>query len=134
MGAYTVQDDKPVAFWSHKLNDAQLKYSFGDKELLSIVMVLTEFHTMILRAILHIHTNHLNITTNNTTPDRVICWLNYVEQFNPYIQFIPGKDTVIADTLSWLDHLEESVFSKDKKVFVLFSKGMAFTNNPLLIE
>ena len=22
MGAYIVQDDKPVAYWSHKLNDA----------------------------------------------------------------------------------------------------------------
>ncbi len=25
MGAYIVQDSKPVALWSHKLNDAQLK-------------------------------------------------------------------------------------------------------------
>ncbi len=46
MGAYIVQDDKPVAFWSCKLNDAQLKYTVGDKELLSIVIVLTEFCTM----------------------------------------------------------------------------------------
>ncbi len=27
MGAYIVQDDKPVAFWLHKLDDAQLKYT-----------------------------------------------------------------------------------------------------------
>ena len=99
MGAYIVQDDKPVAFWSKKLNDAQLKYTVGDKELLSIVMVLTEFRTMLLGAELHIHTDHLNITTNNTTPDRVIRWLNYIEQYNPYIHFIPGKDNVVADTL-----------------------------------
>ncbi len=76
MGAYIVQDNKPVAFWSHKLNDVQLKYTVGDKELLSIVLVLTKFH--------------LNITTNNI-PDQVIQWLNYIEQFNPYIHFITGK-------------------------------------------
>ena len=137
MGAYIVQDDKPVAYWSRKLNDAQSKYTVGDKELLSIVMVLTEFRTMLLGAVLHIHTDHLNITTNNTTPDRVIRWLNYVEQYNPYIHFIPGKDNVIADTLSRLDRLEESVLSKDKQVFVLkdsVSKGMDFADDPLLIE
>ncbi len=52
---------------------------------------------MLLGSVLHIHTSHLDITTNNTTPDCFICWLNYVEQFNPYIQFIPHKDNVIAD-------------------------------------
>ncbi len=72
MGAYIVQAGKPVAIWSQKLIDAQLKYMVGDKELLSIVMVLMEFCTMLLGAKLHIHTNHLNITTNNTTPDHVI--------------------------------------------------------------
>ncbi len=96
MGAYIVQDDKPVAFWSCKLNDAQLKYAVGDKELLSMVMVLTKFCTMLLKAVLHIHTYHLNITTNNTTPDCIICWLNYVKHFDPYIHFIPGKENVIA--------------------------------------
>ncbi len=79
MGAYIVQDVKPVAFWSCKLNDAQLKYTVGNKELLSIVMILTEFHTMVLEAILHIYTNHLNITTKNTTPDHIIQWLNNIE-------------------------------------------------------
>ncbi len=116
MGAYIVQDDKPVAFWSCKLNDAQLKYTVSDKELLSIVMVPTKFCTMLLGADLHIHTDHLNITTNNNTPNQVICWLNYIEQFNPYIHFIPDKDNIIANTLSQLNRLEESVLSKDKQV------------------
>ncbi len=48
MGAYFIQDNKPVAFWFHKLNETQLKYDVGDKELLTIVMVLTEFGTMLL--------------------------------------------------------------------------------------
>ncbi len=63
--------------------------------------------------------------------------VNYVEQFNLYLHFIPGKDNVIADTLSRLDCLEESVLLKDKHVFVLkdsVSKGMDFADDPLLIE
>ncbi len=78
MGAYIDQDDKPVAFWSCKLNDTQQKNTIGDKELLSIVMVLTEFCTMLLSVMLHIHTDHLNNTTNNTTLDCIVHWLNYV--------------------------------------------------------
>ncbi len=31
MGAYIVQDNKAVVFWSCKYNDAQLKYTLGDK-------------------------------------------------------------------------------------------------------
>ncbi len=90
-----------MAFWSYDLNDAQLKYTVGDKELLSIVVVLTEFST----AEMHIHTDHLNITTNNTTPDCIMCWLNYIVQFNPYIHFVPGKVNSIADMLAQLDPL-----------------------------
>ncbi len=67
---------------------------------------------MILGAELHIHTDHLIITTNNTTPDCVIYWFNYIEQFKTYIHCIPGKDSVIDDMLFWLDCLEESIFSK----------------------
>ncbi len=74
---------------------------------------------MFLGAVLHIHLNHLNITTNNTTPNNVICWLNYVEQFNSYIHFIPGKVNDIANTPTWLDHFEESDLSKEKQVFFL---------------
>ncbi len=50
MGAYMIRVDKLVAFWSHKLNDAQLKFTVGNKELISIVTVLTEFQMMLLGA------------------------------------------------------------------------------------
>ncbi len=105
--------------------------------LLSIVMVLKEFSTINLGARLHIHTDHLNLTPNKTTPDCVIFWLNYVEQLNPYLYFVPGKDNVIAETLFWLDCLNESVLSKGEPLFVLKdskSKGMDFADNPILIE
>ncbi len=56
---------------------------------------------------------------------------------NRYAHFIPGKDNIIANMLSWLDCLEESVLSKDKQVFVLkvsIFKGMYFADDPFLNE
>ncbi len=43
LGAYILQNDKHVAFWSHKLNYTHLKYTVVTKNLFSIAMVLMEF-------------------------------------------------------------------------------------------
>ncbi len=72
IGACIIQDDKPVPIWFFKLNDAQLKYTVGDKEILFNVMVLTKFRKFVLGATFQIHSNHHSITTNNTILNFVI--------------------------------------------------------------
>ncbi len=47
LGAVITQDNRPIAFFSRKLSDAQRKYSITKIELLAIVKTLKEFKRML---------------------------------------------------------------------------------------
>jgi hypothetical protein len=47
LGAVIMQEGKPLAFYSRKLNSAQTRYTTGEQELRSIVENLKEFRDII---------------------------------------------------------------------------------------
>jgi hypothetical protein len=59
--ACIMQDDRPVAYYSRKLNSAQRNYATIDKELLCVAATLKEFRSMLCSAELHIYTYNKNI-------------------------------------------------------------------------
>ena len=67
-----MQNGQPVAYFSKKLNAAQLNYATIDKELLSIVMTLKEFWSMLLGA----HTDHCNILNIVDLSQRHLRWIH----------------------------------------------------------
>jgi hypothetical protein len=97
-----MQNDRPVAYYSKKLNGAQRNYSTVDKELLSIVMTLKEFRSMILGAELHIHTDHKNILHIGDSSQRRLRWISYVDEYGPILHHVAGSSNVVADTFSRL--------------------------------
>jgi len=100
MGSCIMQHGKPVAYFSKKLNSAQPNYSTIDKELLSIVMTLREFRSMLLGAqIITIYTDH-DILKIGDLSQRRLHWISYIDEYGPTLHHIEGTKNIIADQLS----------------------------------
>jgi len=117
LGAVIVQDNRPIAFFSRKLNPAQTRYTVTERELLSIVEVFKEFRNILLGQQLIVHTDHENLTYKQQNSDRVMRWRLYIEEYSPDLRYLPGEDNVVADALSRLDiqaePMEEAFFTDE---------------------
>jgi hypothetical protein len=108
LGACIMQTGKPVAYYSKKLNSAQMNYATIDKELLCVVATLREFRSMLFGAELHIHTDHKNILNIGDSSQRRLRWISYVDEYGPELHYIEGPRNVIADTFSRLSRNDVS--------------------------
>ena len=103
LGSVILQQNKPVAYYSRKLNAAQKNYTVGEKEILSIVETLKEYRTMHYGCKeLHVYTDHKNNTFEKFTTQRVLRWRLLLDEFGPIFHHIAGKDNPLTDALSRL--------------------------------
>ena len=72
LGAVISQKGKPIAFYSRKLNSAQLNYTTTEKELLAIVETLKEFRNILLGQKIIVWTDHQNLTYKTFNTERVM--------------------------------------------------------------
>jgi hypothetical protein len=79
-----------------------MNYATIDKELLCVIATLREFHSILLDAKIHIHTNHKNILNVGDSSERRLRWISYVDEYSPTLHYVEGPCNVIADTFSRL--------------------------------
>ena len=95
-----MQDKFPVAFYSRKLNSAQMNYTTMEKELLSIVESVEYFRNILLGFRTVIHSDHKNLSFETFKSERVRRWRLLLEEYDYSFVYTPGKDNIIADMLS----------------------------------
>jgi hypothetical protein len=100
LGACIILEERPVAYFSHKLRKSQQNYTTMEKEMLSIVATLKEFQDMLLDAGIHVFTDHKNLTFITLKMQCLLGWRTKIEAFSPMLHFIEGLHNILANNLS----------------------------------
>jgi hypothetical protein len=96
LGSVILQDKRPIAFYSRKLNPAQTRYTTTERELLSIVETRKEFRNILLGQQITIYTDHQNLTYKNFNTQRVMRWRLIIKELGPTFAYIEGSNNVVA--------------------------------------
>ena len=104
IGGALMQEGKPVAYFSEKLNQAQLNYPTYDKELYVIVRCLKNWQHHLMHKEFVIHMDHESIIKflggQHKLDKRHAKWSIFLENFPYVIKYKKGKDNVAVDALS----------------------------------
>ena len=123
IGAALLQDGRPIAFASKSLTETEQRYANIECELLAVVFGCERFHTYTYGKPFVVETDHKpleKIHKKNlaSTPPRLQRMLLRLQHYDVSIKYRPGKEIVLADSLSCLSpipdkeiHLEQSIYA-----------------------
>jgi hypothetical protein len=126
VGAVIMQNKKPIAFYSRKLNTAQKRYTTTerDRELLSAIETCKEYKSILLGFPITVFIDYKNNTFNGlkaNPSDRVLrtYWLLLLEEYGVTFEYLSGKKNIITDTLFRLDI--KNLMIQEEEVLILLS-------------
>src|SRR4051812_7791041 len=148
MGAVLTQDQgqgpQPVAFTSRKMNSHERNYAAHEKETLAIMHALVKWRVYLEGRHFIVYTDHATLRhfpTQLNLSRRQARWTEKMADFDFEIEYLPGKQNVVADAISrrcdgWISHFfvrsSLSCFDESRLqyflcvlVIVLCSLGMA---------
>ena len=106
MGAVLLQDQRPIAYASKSLTATQQNYAQIEKEMLAIVFGCQKFHDYIYGLPnIAIETDHKPLETIlrkplHAAPARLQRMIMSIQKYPVNVNYKPGKELLIADTLS----------------------------------
>jgi hypothetical protein len=103
IGAVLSQEDRPVAYFSEKMDEAKLKYSTYDKEFYAIIQALKKWrHYLIPKEFVLYSDNHALqfVSQQEKLNQKHAKWVEYMQNFTFVIKHISGTANKVADALS----------------------------------
>ncbi|RVW30307.1 Retrovirus-related Pol polyprotein from transposon 17.6 [Vitis vinifera] len=103
IGAVLMQEKRPIAYFSEKLNGASLNYPTYDKELYALVRALETWQHYLWLKEFVIYTDHeslKHLKGQGKLNRRHAKWVEFIETFPNVIKYKQGKENIVADALS----------------------------------
>ena len=105
LGAVLLQEGQPVAYASRTLTDTERRYSNIEIELLGVVFGLERLHHYTFGKPITVETDHQPLTsirkkTTAMSSPKLQRLLLRLAQYDVHIEYLRGKENVIADALS----------------------------------
>ena len=102
---HKADSNRPLAFFSTKLDAAQKKYSAYDRELLAIYLAIRHFRWLLEGRDFYVLSDHKPLTfalhrISDAWTARAQRQLSYIAEFTSDIRHIAGTENVVADALS----------------------------------
>ena len=92
VGAAIIQDGRPIAYYSKKLENTQKHLAATEKELLAIVLCLKEYRKILYGAKITVFTDHRNLTFRTLSVQRVLRWRTFLDEYDLTLKYIEGKN------------------------------------------
>ena len=103
IGAVLLQEGRPVAYFSEKLNNSRLNYSTYDKEFYALVRALEHWSHYLRIQPFILHTEHESLKYINGQKKlsrKHARWVEFLQTFNFSANYKTGKTNIFIDALS----------------------------------
>jgi hypothetical protein len=110
-------EEKPVAWVSHKLSPQATRWSMVELELYALVFAVTTLQPYLLGRKFLVRTDSRNLVhLANSTVAKLIRWRIQLSEFNFVLQHIPGVDNKLADGLTRVFRVSDIVGEDNGKL------------------
>ena len=117
IGVVLSQEDRPISYFSEKLNETRRKYSSYDKEFYAVVQALKKWrHYLMSKEFVLYSDNHAlqYIMQQPKLNQKIAKWVEYLHSFNFVLKHISGQANKVVDALS-----RKSILVQENQIQVL---------------
>ena len=125
-----MQEKKVVSYTSRQLKPNERNYPTHDIELVAVVHALITWRHLLLGRQVDIFTDHKSLEYIFTQPNlnlQQTRWVKMIQEYNPSIEYTPGKANVIADALSREAYCNSLILKPFDPIFVKLSASSVST-------